>query len=127
MDEFWDVSLSKFAQELMTKSAYFSQLPDMMESNDVGMNSRGFPVVTRDSMGIPLAARKEIEILFKLFEKGEVKPLKLKEELDRWAALDDKTLDEYADQLDKKGLPGTKAKDEFRKLQKKYSAPEYAY
>ena len=86
VDEFWDVSLSKFAQELMTKSAYFSQLPDMMERNDIGMNSRGFPVVTRDSLGIPLAARKEIEILFKLFEKGEVKPSKLKEELDRWGA-----------------------------------------
>jgi hypothetical protein len=84
VDEFWDVSLSKFAQELMTKSAYFSQLPDMLEKNAIGMNNRGFPVVTRDSMGIPIAARKEIEILFKLFEKGEVKPSKLKEELDRW-------------------------------------------
>jgi hypothetical protein len=88
VDEFWDVSLSKFAQELMTKSAYFSQLPDMMERNDVGMNSKGFPVVTRDRMGIPLAARKEIEILFKLFEKGEVKPSKLKEELDRWGVFE---------------------------------------
>jgi hypothetical protein len=88
VDEFWDVSLSKFAQELMTKSAYFSQLPDMMERNDIGMNSKGFPVVTRDRMGIPLAARKEIEILFKLFEKGEVKPSKLKEELDRWGVFE---------------------------------------
>ncbi len=88
VDEFWDVSLSKFAQELMTKSAYFSQLPDMMERNDIGMNSKGFPVVTRDSLGIPLAARKEIEILFKLFEKGEVKPSKLKGELDRWGVFE---------------------------------------
>jgi hypothetical protein len=88
VDEFWDVSLSKFAQELMTKSAYFSQLPDMMERNDIGMNNKGFPVVTRDRMGIPLAARKEIEILFKLFEKGEVKPSKLKEELDRWGVFE---------------------------------------
>jgi hypothetical protein len=39
-------------------------------------------------MGIPLAARKEIEILFKLFEKGEVKPSKLKEELDRWGVFE---------------------------------------
>jgi hypothetical protein len=88
VDEFWDVSLSKFAQELMTKSAYFSQLPDMMEKNAIGMNNKGFPVVTRDSMGIPIAARKEIEILFKLFEKGEVKPSKLKEELDRWGVFE---------------------------------------
>jgi len=88
VDEYWDVSLSKFAQELMTKSAYFSQLPDMLERNDIGMNQRGFPVVTRDSMGIPIAARKEIEILFRLFEKGEVKPSRLKEELDRWGVFE---------------------------------------
>ncbi len=84
VDEFWDVSLSKFAQELMAKSAYLSQFPDMMVRNDIDINNDGFPVVTRDSMGIPLTARKEIEILFKLFEKGEVKPSKLKKELDRW-------------------------------------------
>jgi hypothetical protein len=88
VDEFWDVSLSRFAQELMTRSAYLSQLPDMMERNDIGMNSKGFPVVTRDSMGIPLAARKEIELLFRLFEKGEVKPSRLKEELDRWGVFE---------------------------------------
>ena len=88
VDEFWDVSLSKFAQELMTKSAYFSQLPDMLERNAIGMNNNGFPVVTRDSMGIPIAARKEIEIMFRLFEKGEVKPSKLKEELDRWGVFE---------------------------------------
>ena len=73
VDQFWDVSLSKFTQELMSKSAYFSQLPDMVENSAIGMNSRGFPVVTRDRTGIPIAARKEIELLFKLFEKG-VKP-----------------------------------------------------
>ena len=49
------------------------------------------------------------------------------EELDRWAAADDKALDAYAAELDKRGLPGTKAKDDFRMLQKKYSATEYDF
>jgi hypothetical protein len=88
VDEFWDVSLSKFTQELMTRSAYFSQLPDMLENSIIGMNSQGFPVIKRDGSGIPLAALKEIEILFKLFEKGEIKPARLKEELDRWGVFD---------------------------------------
>ncbi|MEE8324247.1 MAG: hypothetical protein V3R31_01175 [Candidatus Humimicrobiaceae bacterium] len=88
VDQFWDVSLSKFTQELMTKSAYYSQLPDMVGGNAIGMNSSGFPIVTRDRTGIPIAAYKEIEILFKLFEKGEIKPSKLKSELDRWEVFD---------------------------------------
>ncbi len=88
VDQFWDVSLSKFTQELMSKSAYYSQLPDMMEGNAIGMNSSGFPVVARDVAGIPVAARKEIDILFKLFEKGEIKPSRLKNELDRWELFD---------------------------------------
>jgi len=88
VDEFWDVSLSKFTQELMTRSAYFSQLPDMLENSIIGMNSQGFPVIKRDGSGIPIAALKEIEILFKLFEKGEIKPARLKEELDRWGVFD---------------------------------------
>jgi hypothetical protein len=88
VDEFWDVSLSKFTQELMTRSAYFSQLPDMLERSAIGINSRGFPVVKRDGSGIPVAALREIEILFKLFEKNEIKPNRLKEELDRWGVFD---------------------------------------
>jgi len=88
VDEFWDVSLSKFTQELMTKSAYLSQLPDMLERSAIGMSSKGFPIVTRDDAGIPIAAIKEIELLFKLFEKGEIRPSKLKGELDRWGVFE---------------------------------------
>lgn len=88
VDEFWDVSLSKFTQELMTKSAYLSQLPDMLERSAVGMNSKGFPVVTRDGAGVPIAAMKEIELLFKLFENGEIRPSRLKGELDRWGVFE---------------------------------------
>jgi hypothetical protein len=84
IDEFWDVSLSKFIQEIIGKSVYLSQLPDFMGQSAIGLNRNGFPVVTRDHMGIPITARKEIELLFRLFEKGEVEPSKLKTELDRW-------------------------------------------
>jgi len=48
----------------------------------------GFPVVSRDSYGIPIIAKKEIDLLFKLFEKGELEPNKLKEELDRWGVFE---------------------------------------
>ena len=48
-------------------------------------------------------------------------------ELDKWAELDNKNLDDYAEQLNKKGLPGTEIKKEFIRLQKKYSAPQYAF
>ncbi len=88
VDQFWDVSLSKFTQELMTKSAYYTQLPDMVEGNAIGVNSSGLPIITRDRAGIPVAALREIEILFKLFEKGEIKPSRLKGELDRWEVFD---------------------------------------
>lgn len=84
VDEFWDVSLSKFIQEIVNKSAYYSQLPDLLGNSTVRVGSTGFPVVTRDQMGYPLIARNEIEILFKLFEKGEIEPEDLKQELDRW-------------------------------------------
>ena len=42
-------------------------------------------------------------------------------ELDKWAAVDDKTLDEYAAKLDKQGLPGTKIFWATRKLIDKYN------
>ncbi|MBN2072796.1 MAG: hypothetical protein JW770_02485, partial [Actinobacteria bacterium] len=47
MDEFWDVSLSKFIQGIVSKSAYLSQLPDFMGQSTVGIDQNGFPVITR--------------------------------------------------------------------------------
>ncbi len=88
VDEFWDVSLSKFVQEMIIRSAHFSQMPDLMGNRSLSISREGFPVVSRDSSGIPVIAKKEIEILFKLFEKGELKPNKLKEELDRWGVFE---------------------------------------
>ncbi len=84
VDEFWDVSLSKFVQEMVDKSIHKSQVPDLVRDRSISMGRSGFPVVTRDSSGTPVIARKEIELLFKLFEKGEIEPMELKAELDRW-------------------------------------------
>lgn len=84
VDEFWDVSLSKFIQEVVNKSAFYSQLPDLLKNSMLRLGSSGFPVITRDRTGKPIIAKNEIEILFKLFEKGEIKPVDLKQELDRW-------------------------------------------
>jgi hypothetical protein len=84
VDEFWDVSLSKFIQEIVNKSAFYSQLPDLLKNSTVRVGNSGFPVITRDGTGNPIIAKNEIEILFKLFEKGEIEPADLKQELDRW-------------------------------------------
>ncbi len=105
VDEFWDVSLSKFIQEIVASSAYHSQLPDLVGNSTVSMGNGGLPVVTRDSMGVPLVARKEIEILFKLFEKGEIEPLKLKQELDRW-----EMFEQYQDRFFRYFRKGSKSK-----------------
>jgi TRAP-type transport system periplasmic protein len=47
-------------------------------------------------------------------------------ELDKWAAVDNPTLDGYIkDYITAKGLPGDKLKTEFNRLWQKYSSPEY--
>jgi len=105
VDEFWDVSLSKFIQEIVAKSAFYSQLPDLLKNSIVKVGSGGFPVVTRDRSGYPLIAKNEIEILFKLFEKGEIGPQDLKQELDRWGMFE-----EYQDRFFKYFKKGTRNK-----------------
>lgn len=84
VDELWDVSLLKFVQELIIKSAYKSQMPHYSERGFLSMDENGSPVVTRNLEGLPLAARDEIEKMFSEVEKGELEPVKLKNELDRW-------------------------------------------
>jgi len=105
VDEFWDVSLSKFIQEIVTKSAHYSQLPDLLRNSSVRVGSEGFPVIMKDRAGYPIIARNEIEILFKLFEKGEIEPLDLKEELDRWGMFE-----QYQDRFFKYFKKRTKGK-----------------
>ncbi len=103
VDEFWDVSLSKFIQEIVAKSAHYSQLPDLLRNSTVQVGGGGFPVITRDRMGYPVIAKNEIEILFRLFEKGEIEPLDLKQELDRWGMFE-----QYQDRFFKYFKKGTR-------------------
>jgi hypothetical protein len=80
----WDVSLSKFILDMMVRSVYSAQIPDFKRRGFVGVNQIGQAIISKDRYGVPVAARKEIEKLFKLVEKGELEPVKLKEELDNW-------------------------------------------
>jgi hypothetical protein len=104
VDEFWDVSLSKFIQEIISESAYSSQMPDLLRNSTVKVGNEGFPVVTRDRLGFPIVARDEIEILFKLFENGEIEPSDLKQELDRW-----EMFEQYQDRFLKYFKKGTRS------------------
>lgn len=80
----WDVSLSKFILDMMVRSVYSAQLPDFKKRGFVGVNQIGQAVIAKDKYGVPVAAREEIERLFKLVKNGELEPVKLKEELDNW-------------------------------------------
>jgi len=84
VDEFWDVSLFKFIQEVIDNSAFHSHMPDMLKKNYININQDGKPVLTKDKSGIPVAVRLEVDKKFKLFEKGKIEAGELKKELDRW-------------------------------------------
>ena len=84
VDEFWDVSLSKFIYELAINSAYFSQYPDYGASNMLSTDASGYAVVSHDAAGIPVNAKAEIENLFLLYKKGDIDAKTVKEELDSW-------------------------------------------
>jgi hypothetical protein len=88
VDELWDVSLMKFIQSLMLKSAYKSQLPYYEDKGYLSTDDEGYSVVTRNLEGLPIAASEEIERMFELVKKGEEDPSKLKQELDRWGVFD---------------------------------------
>jgi hypothetical protein len=88
LDEFWDVSLTKFIYDLALKSAYFSNMPEMSANQLLSYDNSGFTVLSRDSYGIPVAAKREIENLFRLYEKGDIEAKQLKEELDSWGLFD---------------------------------------
>ena len=80
----WDVSLSKFILDMMVRSVYSAQIPDFKNRGFIGVNQIGQAIISKDRYGVPLAAREEIEKLFKLVQKGELEAIKLKEELDNW-------------------------------------------
>ena len=84
VDELWDVSLMKFVQKFILKSAYKSQLPDYNRKGMIRKDDSGTAVVTRNLQGLPIAAREEIEKMFSEVKNGGMKPAQLKKELDRW-------------------------------------------
>ena len=84
LDEYWDVSLMKFIYDLASTSAQFSQFPDLTRRNLLNLDSLGMTVVSKDKNGVPLVAKKEIENLFYLYEKGEIEAKNLKREIDSW-------------------------------------------
>lgn len=84
LDDLWDVSLMKFAQEYMAKSAQESQVPEMESKGYLTRGQDGRARVTRNFDGLPIAAKDEIEKLFKKVESGDKDPSLLKQELDRW-------------------------------------------
>jgi len=69
---------------MMVRSVYSAQIPDFTSRGFLGINQIGQTTITKDRHGVPVAARKEIEKLFKLVKKGKLEPIKLKEELDNW-------------------------------------------
>ncbi len=83
VEQYWDVSLMKYVQELLIKSAYQAQLP-YLESMGYLTREQNTYMVTRNLEGLPLAARKEIEKYFAMVKDGEMEPAQLKKELDRW-------------------------------------------
>jgi len=82
--DLWDISLSKFILDMMTRSARQSHFPELRKKGLISYNQFGQQVVSRDKQGIPLVAKKEIESMFEMVKKGEMEPKDLKNELDRW-------------------------------------------
>lgn len=96
IDELWDVSLMKFIQQLVIKSAYMSQMPYYKDRGFVSTDNNGHTSVTRNLEGLPIAAKEDIEKMFNRVERGKMKPVELKQELDQWGvyeAYEDRFLD----------------------------------
>ncbi len=82
--DLWDISLSKFILNMITRSAYQSQFPELRRSGLIRYNTMGYQVISRDAQGVPLIAKKEIETMFDMVKHGDMEPKDLKIELDRW-------------------------------------------
>lgn len=82
--DLWDISLSKFILDMMTRSARQSQFPELQKRGLISYNQFGQQVVSKDNSGIPIVAKREIESMFEQVKNGEMEPKDLKRELDRW-------------------------------------------
>ena len=77
-DELWDVSLMKFIYELTRSS---------IRSNLMQMGAKG--LLSMDADGVPMDARVRIEELFRQVSGGDIDPVELKKELDRWGLFEE--------------------------------------
>ncbi|MEJ6951845.1 hypothetical protein [Natronospora cellulosivora (SeqCode)] len=84
IDELWDVSLMKYVQDLVIRSAMKSQLPYYQNKGYLRMDERGYAAVTRNLEGLPIVVQNEIEDMFNKVASGELDPGILKKELDNW-------------------------------------------
>jgi hypothetical protein len=75
VDEYWDVALLKFIYEYTSSSA---------SHNVNDLRSRGLLEPQAGLGGVPRAAAKQIENMFRDVERGSASPDFLKQELDRW-------------------------------------------
>jgi hypothetical protein len=82
--DLWDISLSKFILDMMTRSARKSQFPELQKRGLISYNQFGQQVVSKDNSGIPIVAKREIKAMFEKVKSGEMEPKDLKRELDRW-------------------------------------------
>src|SRR5665648_404020 len=73
-----------FIIDMMARNVYSAQITDFTSRGVLGINQTGQATITKDRHGVPVAAREEIEKLFKLVKKGDLEPIKLKKELDNW-------------------------------------------
>jgi hypothetical protein len=107
----WDVSLMKFVLEMTIKSAHLAQLPEMKKRGLIYVDKEGHPLIVKDSSGIPVTARKEIERMFNMVKEGKMGLFELKEELDRW-----EVFEEYEERFFNlfKGERGENGKDKKR-------------
>ncbi|HLH73261.1 MAG TPA: hypothetical protein VKX96_08250 [Chloroflexota bacterium] len=71
-DHYWDISLMKFIHDL-TIGSLRQTIGDLGERRLLGMDK-----------GVPRAARARIDEMFAAVAAGEMEPIQLKRELDRW-------------------------------------------
>ncbi len=77
-DALWDVSLLRFIYEVTRSS-----LPDNVRQ----LGARG--LLNVDASGVPAEARLRIEELFSKVAKGEIEPVELQRELERWGLFEE--------------------------------------
>jgi hypothetical protein len=77
VDHYWDVSLMKFIHDL-TVGSLGQTIGDLGRHGLLGMDR-----------GVPRAARVRIEEMFAAVAAGEVEPIQLKTELDRWGLFEE--------------------------------------